>query len=243
MKANNNLRFNEDTSAQIGIGTLIIFIAMVLVAAVAAAVLIQTSGVLQQRAQQTGSEATQEVSSNLNIMSIYGIRGNFEDGTGYSETYDLLRIQTGLKAGSPPIDLEQVIITISDGSRTNTLKYINDSHDDNFTKNLENLLKDSENITSYYVANPIRDGDGSFQLKDPVMTSGDIINLYIGTSSSDINLTNYNNALSNVADSNLMLDPRTSVEIVFLSEAGVPERISFVTPSGYQPSPITGFYP
>ncbi len=85
---------NED--ADVGIGTLIIFIAMVLVAAVAAAVLIQTSGMLQQKAQQTGKEATAEVSSNLKIISVVG--------TNSTGGITNLTILAEVSAGGNPID-------------------------------------------------------------------------------------------------------------------------------------------
>ncbi|SFM95624.1 archaellin/type IV pilin N-terminal domain-containing protein, partial [Methanolobus profundi] len=110
MKANRRFGLNKNTRAQVGIGTLIIFIAMVLVAAVAAAVLIQTSGTLQQKAQSTGKQATQEVSSNLMVKTIEGVRAK-NSATNMSDTIDLLKLKVGLNVGSSPVDVNQVVVS------------------------------------------------------------------------------------------------------------------------------------
>lgn len=108
MKANQAARNDR---AEVGVGTLIVFIAMVLVAAVAAAVLINTTGTLQQRAQATGKEATQEVSSNLKIANVYGLRNT-------TTPANIIELKTNiqLSAGATAMDLQQLIVRYSDGT-------------------------------------------------------------------------------------------------------------------------------
>jgi hypothetical protein len=60
----------RDNVAAIGIGAMIVFIALILVAAVAAAVIIQTAEKLQQNAQTTGQDTTDSMSARLFITGV-----------------------------------------------------------------------------------------------------------------------------------------------------------------------------
>ena len=67
MKKNNEI---NDEIGSIGIGAMIVFIALILVAAVASAVIIQTGEKLQQNAQQTGQDTERELGGKVTINSV-----------------------------------------------------------------------------------------------------------------------------------------------------------------------------
>ncbi len=102
----------EDEEGAMGVGTLIIFIAMVLVAAVAASVLIDTANQLQQQAQRTGDEAIQEVSSSFQVQDVYGV--NYSGAFSHAEDGQIeeINMKIGLAAGANPQDLKQTIVQI-----------------------------------------------------------------------------------------------------------------------------------
>ena len=109
IKPGNRRRFEKkdirhDDEADIGIGTLIVFIAMVLVAAVAASVIIQTAESLQQRAYAVGKQTIRDVSSGLRIIGVSG----YTDANKTKIQY--LAIAVATRAGSYDIDLNKTLL-------------------------------------------------------------------------------------------------------------------------------------
>jgi flagellin FlaB len=252
MKANRTHLMKTNTRAQVGIGTLIIFIAMVLVAAVAAAVLIQTSGILQQKAQSTGKQSTQEVSSNLMVKNIEGVRAKTSGSL--SPTIDLLKLSVALNVGSSPVDVNQVVVSITDGTIAHNLVYGGNSKSygamtgfsgsNTSAQNLEALLTQGTNPTQFYTVDRIRDEDSSFSQGNPVMNTGDLIVVYISTTSSTgAGFTTIGSTTGTLISSSLTLVPRTLVNIVLTPESGAATVAEFVTPSSYGVKENVQLYP
>ena len=96
--------FETNNRGQVGIGTLIVFIAMVLVAAIAAGVLINTAGLLQTQAEATGEETQQQVSDRLQIQSATGVVAE----SGGQNNVTAVNITVTRSPGAGNIDLENV---------------------------------------------------------------------------------------------------------------------------------------
>lgn len=132
--------------AQQGIGTLIIFIALILVAAVAAGVLIQTSSSLQSTSLDVGRQSQEKITSGVNIMQIYAkdtTDGNITSGM------DNMTVFLRSSSGSEPIKLQDTLVRLDTKDGTQALTFSGSDAYDNETYGVTYKINGSNHKDGY----------------------------------------------------------------------------------------------
>ena len=198
--------------AAIGIGALIVFIALVLVAGIAASVLIQTSTDLEMQALQSGQVTTTEVASGIRIEGVEGLNA--------SGKITKLAIEITPRAGSPDVDLNTTIIEISDSNSKFVLTCGGTTqHLDASDINGDILNNGKFGTATTFGVNVLHDADGSCGSSTPIINFGDHVFLGVNTAT--------------VFSSSSGLDPRVDIFGLVISEEGAPGIIGFSTPPAY----------
>jgi len=230
---------NKDVGS-VGIGAMIIFIAMVLVAGIAASVLVQTANRLETQAMETGAETTAEVSTGLRVVDIEGyksLRSMMYNGTSnliwrYTDTArdngsDHLRwknytrlhnmtITVAPRAGSKDIDLNQAVVEISNSSVKCLLTF-------NSSAYASAVGTSGVFSTAVFALDPnefglieLEDADNSCDTGTPVINRGDKVMLSVNLSACFWGLTE-----------------RTDVWGMIIPEDGAPGMFGFRTPAAF----------
>jgi len=110
-----------ESKGMMGIGALIIFIAVILIAAIAASVLITTGGSLQQKALITGSQTEESIASGVEAMTVVASDASANDATPHR--VGDFKIMVRLQSGSQGINLNNTILTLDTETSSTSLTY------------------------------------------------------------------------------------------------------------------------
>jgi len=194
------------TNADIGIGSLIIFIAMILVAGIAASVMIQTMNNLQQQAVKTSQQTIRDISSGIQVTHVSGYARN--------SRITQLAIFITPTAASEAIDLSNTILSLSDSTNKVVLNYTSQCYSSSASNGLFGTLNSSGLTASRYGIIVIRDADGSCNALKPVINDEDMVVLLLNTTT----------CFSGIG-------PNVQVMGEIYPEFGISGRIGFTTPS------------
>ena len=106
------LRKRDGEAGSIGIGAMIVFIALILVAAVASTIIIKTAEELQQNAESTSDDTRKEISGKINVLQI------LVNGTTTADAIDSVIVTAKVASGSMNVQVEDIDWVITCGGST-----------------------------------------------------------------------------------------------------------------------------
>ena len=122
---NEQLSPDRRDEGSIGIGAMIVFIALILVAAVASTIIIKTAEELQQNAENTSSDTRQQISGKVSIADVYVKTVADALGAGAGDT-DVAKMEVIARISSGSLNVQEddikyyvsCKVTYSDASKT-----------------------------------------------------------------------------------------------------------------------------
>lgn len=197
-----------NNNAAVGIGSMIIFIAMIMVAGVSASVMIQTMTGLEEQALKTADEVIKDISSGVRVSHVSG----FCNGS----KIDQLAIYVSVTTGSNPVDLSNAYVSLSDSSTQTILAYDITCFSSSVSSGLFGTINSTNISNSEFGIMVVRDIDSSISSTTPTINKDDLVVLLVNTS----------NCFSGI-------DTRTAVSGRIIPEYGMRGMIAFNTPSAF----------
>lgn len=206
-----NKKLGGNNVGSIGVGSLIIFIAIMLVAGIASNVIIQTMGTLQQQARKTGTETMHHVAT--------GIQVTFATGKTDAEKNWITQLAVFISpcAGSESIDLNSTYVRLSNTAKTVVLTYNNACYNNSPSNGLFESVNMSDLESADFGIIVISDSDSSCTVSSPNLNKQDKVALMINTSAC------FGNGLGK----------RTEITGGVYPEFGTAGTVGFTTPASF----------
>ena len=208
---------NKKDVGSLGIDAMIIFIAIILVAGVAATVFIKSAGQFELQSMKTAYDTMREVSSGLEVVKIEGMTNDSNITRGLSKFLIIVQIRPG--AGS--IDLNNTFILLSNEDVKALLRYNSSVFNGSVSGDIFSSITWGGLDGEHFGIIVLQDEDKSLSKNSnsPTLNRGDKAALVVYCNVS--------------ATFNSSIKTRTDVSGQIKPESGSPAVISFTTPMSY----------